>query len=260
MAGFVGGVGAAFIMAAIAALIVKFLLDINVIKSRDNAILYGKIVLAAIAVGIVYVSAAVFMYNTIKGQKNYFAFNEIFSFYNVDKILGIAEAPTVKDMFSSLLMPLYPILVHVFGKLVFEQYVLTAQFISFTAACASACLLYAVVKKYNGSAQNVMLLAASLPYVFMLFTPSYISLLVMFVIAAVYALSRDNNKLFIVSAILACLTCKLGFIAFLLYPVKNSLPKIVKAADIKNGIVFKVVTTVLILFNGAVIYGLIRGM
>ena len=260
MAGFVGGVGAAFIMAAIAALIVKFLLDINVIKSRDNAVLYGKIVISAIVVGVVYLSVTVFMYNTIKGQTNYFAFNEIFAFYNIDKILGIAETPMVKDMFSGMLMPLYPLMVHVFGKLVFEQYVLTAQFISFVSACASACMLYAIISKYNDNAQNVMLLAASLPYAFMLFTPSYISLLVMLVIAAVYALSRDNNKLFIAAAILACFTCKLGFIAFLLYPVKNSLPKIVKAADIKNEVVFKAVTTALILFHGSVIYWLIRGM
>ncbi|MBQ3426467.1 MAG: hypothetical protein IJH37_04905 [Clostridia bacterium] len=260
MAEFVGGVGAAFIMAAVAALIVKFLVDINIIKNRENVLLYGKVAISAIAVGIVYISVAVFMYNVAKGQTNFFALGEIFSSFGVEKSLRMAEEPSAAGMFGGLMMPLYPCLAHIFGKLAFDQYVLTAQFISFAAACVSACLLYAWIGKYNESPTELVLLAASLPFAFMLFMPSYTSLTIMFLAMALYSLSRDNLKLFVAAGILACLTCKLGFVAFLFYPLKDKFPKFIKAAQPKNRAAYKIILTVLILYNGAALYWLIRGV
>ena len=261
MGDFIGGAGAAFIMAAAIALVVKLMLDVGLIKNRESVIESGKISLCCIIVGVVYISAAALMYNELHGQTNFFAFDKTLAFFDTTKVIGQFERPQPGELLKGLGMPLYPYLVHISGKLVFGQYLLSAEFISFVCACVSACLLYAIPGRDAENADRFMLLAASLPYAFMLFTPSYISLTVMFILMAAYALSRGNKKLWLAASVLALLSGKAGIIAFMLFPL--NIPRLIGTAQravTKNGIIFRIIISLLILFNGAVMYWLIKGL
>lgn len=265
MGKFIGGIGAAFILAAAAAVIVKLLIEINVIRSQENALRYGKISLMTIVIGAVYMSAAALIFNEMKDRTNFFDLEAIYAFLGTDDILGLCENLKAANLFKGLNMPLYPCLVNVTGRLVFEQYVLTAQFVSFSAACVSSCMLYSMAEKKmdSESAENLMLLAASAPFAFMIFAPTYISLMVMFAVCGAYALSRNSKKGFIILAVLACLTGKIGILAFLIYPLKKYITKIIGVCEelvLKNELVFRVLTAVLVMFNGTALFYLIRGI
>lgn len=265
MGKFIGGLGAAFIMAAAAAVIVKLLLDVGIIKDKRNALLCGKISLYTIAVGTAYVSVLVLMYNAVKGSMNFFAFDKIFDFTGIGNVLELCENPEISSMFSGIMMPLYPCLVHAAGRIVFNQYVLTAQFISFASACVSACMMYSMLAGRTGreNAEDIMFIVSSLPYAFMLFAPTYLSLAVMFIICGAYALSRGSNKGFVISAALACFTCKIGILAFLLCPLKKysqPLIDILEKTALRNERVKIAVISVLVLLNGFIMCCLIRGM
>ena len=263
MGEFIGGAGAAFIMAAAVALVVKLMLDAGLIKDRESVIQNGKISLGCIIVGVVYISAAALMYNELHGQTNFFAFDKTLAFLGTDSIIGQFEKPQLGELLKGMGMPLYPYIVHISGMLVFGKYLLSAEFISFVCACVSACLLHAMLGRDSEIDDRLMLLAASLPYAFVLFTPSYISLMVMFILMAAYALSGGNKKMWLIASVLAVLSGKAGIIAFIILPFKDSIPGLIgkaQRAAAKNGIIFRILISLLILFNGAVMYCLIKGV
>lgn len=207
MGEFIGGIGAAFIMAAAAAVIVKFLLDVNVIKSREMAVKYGKISLVTIIIGAVYISAAVLMYNEFHGRTNFFDFDKIFGF------LGSIR-PT------------------------FGNHGSVGMLISLILSCVSACLLYSMISKTAGkeNTENIMLLPASIPYAFMLFIPTFIPLVTAFIVSAAYILSKKNMK------------------------YASGIVRLIENKLINNAVVFRIIITVFILFNGAALCVMIRGL
>lgn len=263
MGEFIGGVGAALMMAVVAALAVKFLLDTGLIKNRENVLLYGRVSVCTVIVGAVYMAVTVFMYNTLKGQTNFFDLETVYKFMGIKKALELCTAPDIGACFGGLMMPLYPLVTHIFGRLVFGQFALTAQFISFVCACFAAGLLYSLLLKATdrGRAQNVMLAAGVFPYAFMLFAPCGVSMLTAFIIAAAYALVNKKTAAFLVFAVLACLTGKLGVVAFLLYPFREDIIKGLAWLSSRRAfgsIGIRVTVTLLALFNGAAMYWLIR--
>lgn len=263
MGEFIGGTGAAFIMAAAVAVIVKFLMEINVIKDRESAVKSAKISLITIIAGIVYVTATVIMYNEFKGQTNYFNFEKIFDFMGIGDTLSLCKNPELVGLFTGMRMPLYPIAVHAIGKLIFEKYTLTAQFISFVSSCITSCMLYALIERKSEKITDFMLLFASVPYVFMLFTPTYISLDIALAVSAVYALAKGKRTRYFILALLAVLAGKIGIIAFTAYPLMKYADSFVSFVESKifgNGIVFRVIITLFILFNGAALCVLTRGI
>ena len=268
MGKFIGGAGAAFIMCAAAAVIVKFLMEINVFKDKNSVKLYGKVSVIAIAIGLAYVFMAVFMYNEVKEQTNFFEFDKVFAFLDIDSVTEQYKNPVFSQMFGGLLMPLYPCLVHIIGRIVLEQYVLTAEFISFTAACVSACLAYSILKTRleKEKATDIMLIAVSLPYAFMIFTPTYVSLTLMLMLCGVYALSKNNYTCFVIMVILSCLASKLGLLLLIYLSLQKSgiisktMKKLDKSVLLNNEVVKKIVLSLLILFNDAVMFCLIRGI
>lgn len=268
MGQFIGGAGAAFIMCAAIAVIVKFLIEINVFKDKNCVRLYGKVSVMAIAVGLAYVFIAVFMYNELKEKTNFFEFDKVFAFLDIDTVTEQCKSPVFSQMFSGLLMPLYPCLVHIIGRVVFEQYILTAEFVSFTAACVSACLVYSMMKTRleREKVTDIMLIAVSLPYAFMIFAPTYVSMTLMLMLCGVYALSKNNYTCFVIMVILSCLASKLGLLLLIYLPLQKSgiisktMKKLDKSALLNNEMVKKVVISLLILFNGAAMFCLIRGI
>lgn len=205
MGEFIGGIGAAFIIVAAAAVIVKLLFDMKIIKSKDSVIRYAKVSLVTILIGAVYLSAAALMYNEFHGRTNFFEF---------DKILGF-----VKTGFFS------------WGKHGF-----IAMYISFAASCVSSCMLYSVISK-TASKENtdsIMLLLLSLPFAFMLFTPTAVPIGVFIIVIGIYLTAGKNTK--------------------------SKLVRLIEDKLIKNAIIFRIVTAMMILFNGAALCVLIRGI
>lgn len=268
MGQFIGGAGAAFIMAAAASVIVKFLMEINIIKDTDSVKTYGRISLMTIIIGIVYVFIAAFMFNEIKERTNFFEFDKIFAFLDIDTVMEQCKNPDISTMFTGLMMPLYPCLVEITGKLVFEQYVLIAEFISFVSACVSGCVLYSMLKNRveKEKITDAMIIASFLPYAFMLFAPTYVSLTIAFMMSGVYALNKKHNECFVATLVLSCLTSKLGVLLLIYFAlwkaeiISGAAEKMNKSAMLSNALLKKSVISVLAIINGAVMFYLIRGV
>lgn len=265
MGDFIGNIGAAFIVGTAIIVIAKLFCEIGIIKDSANLKKYGQISFVTVLIGGVYIALAAYMYNAAKGRTNIFEFDKIFAFFGMDSIYKACEKLTLKRMFSGMLMPLYPLIVNLTGKLVFEQYIPVAAFYSFMSTCVSACLLHSMLSKHldRDSTENVLLFISILPCAFVFFAPIYIPMTLMFVLLGAYALLGDSKKGFAVSAALACLTSKLGVVIFLLLPLKKYAPLILrtlKNSVLKNKSALKILVTLFILINGAVMFCLIRGL
>ncbi|MCD8180464.1 MAG: hypothetical protein LUF26_03170 [Firmicutes bacterium] len=268
MGNFIGGIGAAFIMAAAAAIIAKFFAEINVIKDKDAPKRSAKVSLAAVAVGGAYLFVIALMFNALKGSTNFFDFETLFDFFGTGSVIEACSDFHIGSAFGGIMMPLYPALVHAAGLIVFEKYTLIAEFVSFVSACVSACLLYSMLEKRIGAEKSadVMLIAACLPCAFMLFAPTCVSPALALILCALYALSKGSARAFIISAAAACLVSKVGIAAFLLYPlykrgVCGAVVGFLKSgAFTDNETLKKIILTLLVMINGVIICCLIRGI
>lgn len=268
MGKFIGGIGAAFILAAAAAVIVKFLIEANIIKDKCAVIKYSKISLAVVAAGGAYVFISAFIFNSMIDRMNFFEFDKLFDFFGVKEMTNLCRDFDLKYAMVGMRMPLYPCFVNIIGTVVFNQYLLTAEFISFVSVCVSACLLYRMTAKRftKEKSEDILLAFLSLPYAFMLFAPTYISLLLMFILCGAYALSRNNKCVFAVSAFLACMTSKLGIITFLLYPLyKFNIIGVIagffdKNKFFNNAAVKRIILAIFVIINGIIMFCLVRGI
>lgn len=268
MGQFIGGAGAAFILAAGVMVIIKFFMDTDVIKNKNAVAVYTKISLAALAVGVAYVFLAALIFNSIKDRMNFFEFDKFFDFLDVKKTMTLCCEFDIRYAADGLMMPLYPYIVHVIGGFVFKQYLLTAEFVSFASACISACLLYSIARRKftKEVSENILFEAASLPYAFMLFAPTYISFSIMLILLAAVMLSKKNIPMFIAAAALACASSKIGLIALLFYPLYKAkvFDRAAKVIDknkfLNNDILNKIMLTVLVTVNGVILSYLIRGI
>ncbi len=268
MGQFIGGFGAAFILAAAATVIMKFFLDINIIKDRKSVIAYSKISLSVIAIGAVYLFLAAMIFNSIKSRVNFFEFDTLFNFMGVKKTVGLCCDFDIRHAADGLMMPLYPYIVNVIGKIVFNQYLLTASFISFASACVSACVLYSLLsrKVTKEKSVNILLAAANLPYAFMLFAPTYISFSLMLILLSALALEKKNMLSFAAATVLACASSKIGFISVLIYPlyrlnVFDFMANVInKSKVLNNGVINRIILAVLVTANGVILSVLIRSI
>lgn len=265
MENFIGNIGAVFIIAAAAVVIAEFFLEINVIKDKNVLKKYVNVSLMTILVGGAYIAIITFMYNNMKERANFFEFEKLFDFFDMEKLHNACEKPTLSGLFGGMTMPFYPIAVHLAGKLVFKKYVLIEGFFSFAPACVSACMLYSMIGKKadKENTTDAMLVIASLPYVFMIFAPTYISMTLMFIVCSAYALSKESKKGFIIMSVLACLVSKWGIAAFLLLFLEKHTSQILDGFEkviLKNKIALRIIISLFMIFNGMVIFCLIRGI
>lgn len=266
MGEFIGGAGAAAIMAAAVVIIIKFLLEINVLKDKNAVRLYGKVSVCTLLIALAYMFTAAWIYNSSHGQTNFFAFEKIFSVLDVKTVAEQYNSPKADVVFGGMMMPFYSCLVHLIGKAVFEKYVLVSEFISVLSTCVSACMLYSMLLKRLGKEKtdNIMLIISSLPFIFMMFAPTYVSLTIMFVAAGCYALSKENMLSFLISAVFACATSKLGFVVIIPFVLYRSgkISAITQYAQkckiLNNEKALKILIAALLLISGAVMACLIK--
>ena len=125
---------------------------------------------------------------------------------------------------------------------------------------------YKILAIKKEKATDIRLIAVSLPYAFMIFTPTYVSLTLMLMLCGVYALSKNNYTCFVIMVILSCLASKLGLLLLIYLSLQKSgiisktMKKLDKSVLLNNEVVKKIVLSLLILFNGAVMFCLIRGI
>lgn len=237
MGQFIGHAGGFLILAAVVVIFGVFTLEAGLVK-KDTLAVHGKIALYTTCIGIVYYFIMSYMKNTMVGQTNIFDFGAIFGFAGIDKTMELYGDPTVSGGLSGLNMPLFPFLVHILGKIIFEQYAGIAVWLNFLFTTGGFCCLYAMACDFfeRRVTPHMVFAILSLPFMFLLFTPAAIGVAFGLASGAAYALYKGKTPLYLVLGILAALCSKIGLIAII--PIFLSsisgFPKLVRSLPEKK--------------------------
>ncbi len=232
MGQFIGHTGGFFILAAVVLLAGIFTAEAGVVRNRAALKKNGKTALYVCCIGIVYYLIMAYFKNTTAGQTSIFDFGAVFDFLGLDDMISTYGEPFIKDTLSGLGMPLFPFLVHILGKIIFEQYGGIAVWLNFLSAAAGMCCLYNMACEFfkKDVTPHMAIAVLSLPFAFMLFTPGSYGWTFGLVSASAYALYKGNTPLWLILGIIAALSNKLGIlfiVPFVLSKI-NTFPAFVK--------------------------------
>ena len=216
MGQFIGHFGGFFILAAAALIAGVFTVEAGLVK-KNTLVTHTETALYTICIGAIYYFIMAYMQNTLKGQTNIFDFKAIFRFCGIDKTIELYHNPTLSGAFSGLNMPLFPCIVHILGKIIFEQYEGIAVWLNFLFAAGGTCCLYSMACDFFGKkiTPHMVFAVLTLPFMFLLFTPSTFGVVFGLVMAASYALYKKKVTLYAILGILSVLSGKLGIIAII---------------------------------------------
>ena len=253
---FLGHAGAFFILAAAVAVIGAFVCEAGLVK-RGTAAANGKIALYTVCVGILYYLIMGYLTNLFHGATNIFNFEGVFTFSGLDKAVSLCKNPSVGESVKGLGMPLVPYLVHLLGKIIFEQYAGIAIWLNFAAVSCGMCCVYRLAEEFFGagkvSAADLIFTVLALPYAFLMFTPGCFGIIFGLICAAAYALYKKRTVLYVIFAVAAVLCGKLGLLVlvplalskikgFPMFMKKLSDRKFIVNPYIRMGIFFLVLT------------------
>ncbi|MGM9936292.1 MAG: hypothetical protein ACI38A_03005 [Candidatus Ornithomonoglobus sp.] len=235
MGDFIGHIGGFLMLAAVIMLAGIFTAEAGIVKDKSVLKENGKIAVFVTVIGMLYYFFMAYLKNVISGQINIFDFGSIFTFAGIDKLIGLYENFNIKDSMAGMSMPLFPALVHLIGKVIFEQYCGTAVWLNFLSVAAGMCCLYRMSCDFFGkrTAQQTVFYILLIPYAFLLFSPGSWGAAIGLVFASAYALYRKNNILYIILGLLAVCMNKLGllFIVPLVLSIMDFGKTLKKAAE-----------------------------
>lgn len=253
---FFGHAGAFFILAAAVAVIGVFVCEAGFVK-RETMAVNGKIALYASCAGVLYYFIIGYLTNLFHGQTDIFNFESVFTFSGLDKMIELYKSPSIGVSIEGLGMPFVPYLVHLLGKLIFEQYAGIAIWLNFAAVSCGMCCVYRLAEEFFGadkvSAADLIFAVLILPYSFLMFTPGSFGIIFGSISAAAYALYKKRTVLYVILAVIAVFCGKLGLLVlvpFALSKIKGfpaimrKLPdrKFIANPYIRTGIFFVILT------------------
>ena len=212
---FFGHIGAFFILAAAAAVIGVFVCEAGLVQRKTMAV-NGKIALYTVCIGILYYFIIGYLTNLFHGATNIFNFEGVFTFSELDKAVGLYKSPSIGESIRGLNMPLVPYLVHLLGKIIFEQYAGIAIWLNFAAVSGGMCCVYRLTEEFFGegktSAADLIFTVLALPYAFLMFTPGSFGIIFGLICAAAYSLYKKRTVLYVIFVVAAVLCGKLGLL------------------------------------------------
>ena len=216
MGQFIGHVGGFFILAAVVLIVGVFTLEAGLVK-KNTLVMHGKTALYTTFTGIIFYLIMVYMKNTTAGQTNAFDFRAIFGFCQIDKMIELYGDPTVSGTLAGLGMPLFPFLVHILGKIIFEQYAGIAVWLNFLFTAGGMCCLYCMACDFfeRRVTPHMVFAVLTLPFMFLLFTPAAFGVVFGLASGAAYALYKGKTPLYVILGILAVLSGKLGLVVII---------------------------------------------
>lgn len=212
---FIGHIGAFCLLAAAVLLVGKFLYEAGIVKQRESVTYSVKICGYTVILGMAYYFLMAYMKNTMSGQINFFDSEKLFLFGGIDKVMEQIVDPSVSGSIKGWMMPLYTYLVHITGKVVFEQYLGTALFINFAGMATGMTCLAKLFCDDNDKEAELIFGMLAFPFAGLLFTPAGFGAAFGLAAIAAYMFYKKHMRSYGVFLILAVLTNKLGLIAVL---------------------------------------------
>ena len=214
MGQFIGHAGGFLLLSAVVLLVGIFTAEVGIVKDRDKLRKNGFTALYVCCIGILYYFIMAYVKNTASGQTNMFDFDSVFTFCGLDKDLELYGDPSLKSACLGLGMPIFPFLVHILGKIIFEQYGGIAVWLNFLSVAVGICCLYRMMCEYfeREISPHTVMVILSLPFAFMLFTPGSYGWVFGLLSASAYALYKGNTPLWLILGIIAALSNKLGIL------------------------------------------------
>lgn len=223
---FIGAIGALLMIALIAVLFFKFILELGAFKGkgvRKSIVLYAS---AAAVIGLVQLLSGALIANfTYQGTVNetISALNaaEIWKFKPVTTALTDMGTYSFSMFKTSGILPIYPVLVSAFSKVLFDMYAECALYISYISAVVFYSCLGLLLKSKCGDKDvwTYFVLLLCMPGSFVLFLPGSFALGIALLAVTVLVLESNHNAAAVVLTIICCLTniCGVIAIALLIY-------------------------------------------
>lgn len=201
---------------------IKFFIDVDLIKNDDRLKAFFRLAAQTALAGLAVLFAGYYFCRYFNGTEIYF-----FDFETVwvrgdilRTIFETCKTAAIGAGMKSGIAPLYPVLVHLIGAVIFDHFSDAAMLVTFGAAVWFSFEYYLYIKeKYpekdaEDFSQRLLAAAFLSPFSLLVFIPSPASLALLFCTAALRFIQKKKYTLSWVFIILLLLTDKFGVLLF----------------------------------------------
>jgi hypothetical protein len=225
MANFIGEIGGLLMVALIATLFFRLIIDTFDLKEKMNSRIMHFIIFGAV-VGLIQIFVASLLSGVFAGKvKSPFDFESIWHKAPVSDSIDIINDYSLEKVFEKRQFPLYYLLSNLLSKVLFNQTLNSAFYISFLSGIVTFFALGNLASKAfndeetNKDKRTVQLfdMVLCIPCSALMFLPCPISLCMMLISLFFMVLSFEKNHKFVLLALslLSCITHVLGFVTLI---------------------------------------------